>query len=160
MILHLEASPISVPGSLCVCVLVQAKSASSLLADSFAPVEWAVFRHTTQLLRDALHADTRAANGLTPSSVAALLAELWFPPLPLGFGAAGQFHRLDAPDVPAYPPSCYLALRALSVFVCPPIIMDYILGCSERICRAVLSSVIACPMPIEQTLQNSDTLFL
>ena len=49
-----------------------------------------VFRHTTQLLRDALRPENRSANGLTNSSVAALLAELWFPPLAPGFGAAGQ----------------------------------------------------------------------
>lgn len=53
-------------------------------------MEWAVFRHTTQLLRDALQPLNRATNGLTTSSVAALLAELWFPPLPPGFGAAGD----------------------------------------------------------------------
>ncbi|KAK9821522.1 hypothetical protein WJX74_007052 [Apatococcus lobatus] len=74
----------------CDVCIPSAKSASSLLADSFAPVEWAVFRHTTQLLRDALRQEIRSANGLTTSSVAALLAELWFPPLPPGFGAAGQ----------------------------------------------------------------------
>ena len=66
----------------------QASAASSLLADALAPEEWATFRHVMTLMRTALEPAHAAANGLTLVSVAALLAEAWFPPLP-PFGAAG-----------------------------------------------------------------------
>ncbi|KAK9812908.1 hypothetical protein WJX72_005622 [[Myrmecia] bisecta] len=69
---------------------LEASAASSLLADALAPVEWAVFRHITSLMRDTLAPGARDANGLTPSALAALLAEVWFAPLPRGFGAAGR----------------------------------------------------------------------
>ncbi len=67
----------------------QASAASSLLADALAPEEWATFRHVMTLMRTALQPAHAAANGLTLVSVAALLAEAWFPPLP-PFGAAGE----------------------------------------------------------------------
>ncbi|KAL0027397.1 hypothetical protein WJX79_008379 [Trebouxia sp. C0005] len=72
-----------------VCV-PSASAASSLLADSLSPVEWAVFRHISELLQEALAQDNSAANGLTSAGLAALFAESWFPGLTPGYGAAGQ----------------------------------------------------------------------
>ncbi|DBA87288.1 hypothetical protein WJX77_005794 [Trebouxia sp. C0004] len=72
-----------------VCV-PSASAASSLLADSLSPVEWAVFRHISELLQEALAQDNSAANGLTLAGLAALFAESWFPGLTPGYGAAGQ----------------------------------------------------------------------
>ena len=81
----------------CLVLGAQASAASSLLADALAPEEWATFRHVMTLMRTALEPAHAAANGLTLVSVAALLAEAWFPPLP-PFGAAGE--RLPAMNTP------------------------------------------------------------
>ena len=67
---------------------MQASAASSLLADSLAPQEWATFRHVMALFRAALQPEAAAANGLTLQALASLLAEAWLPPLPQ-LGAAG-----------------------------------------------------------------------
>lgn len=71
-----------------VCV-PSADAAASLLADAFAPVEWAVFRHVAGLMRAALEPDAAAANGLTPAALSALLADLWFGPTPHSYGGKG-----------------------------------------------------------------------
>lgn len=69
---------------------LQADAAASLLADAFAPVEWAVFRHVAGLMRAALEPDAAAANGLTPAALSALLADLWFGPTPHSYGGKGE----------------------------------------------------------------------
>ena len=43
------------------------------------------------LLQDALAPEVTSANTLTASGLAALFAEVWFPSLAPGFGAAGNF---------------------------------------------------------------------
>lgn len=47
-------------------------------------------RSAAGLLQDALAPEVTAANTLTASGLAALFAEVWFPTLTSGFGAAGK----------------------------------------------------------------------
>ena len=65
-------------------------AAASLLADALGPVEWAVFKHVTSLLHEALTPPAASSNGLTASALAALLAEVWFSKMPTSYAAAGQ----------------------------------------------------------------------
>lgn len=85
-------SPFMPPAAAQVCdvCVPSGSAASSLLADSLSPVEWAVFRHISELLQEVLSEDNSAANTLTSAGLAALFAESWFPSATPGYGAAGQ----------------------------------------------------------------------
>jgi len=66
---------------------LQADAAASLLAESLAPVEWAVCRHVLGVFRAALQEGP--TNGLSSAALAALLADAWFGTSPHSYGAAG-----------------------------------------------------------------------
>lgn len=66
----------------CDVCLPTASTAASLLLESMSAAEVAVLCHLLLLMREALAPENRAHNGLSPHSLAAILAEFWFPGIP------------------------------------------------------------------------------
>lgn len=74
-------------GQACDSGILPPNMSAALMQEAMTPIEWSVLKATLNMFREAGSEEALEFNGLTITSLASVLAEIWFSPMSAHVGA-------------------------------------------------------------------------